>query len=141
MADVPEGTEKKIIVDEGWKNQVEAEREALRKDKGEPERPATPGPNGEEDLPPPSLALLANSLYLQAAISLGLLPNPLSRKAEVNLRRAKHSIDTLGMLQEKTAGNRTPEESEIIEEMLHQLRLAYLSVEEHAAKQASPPSK
>ena len=128
MTDEPEGAEKKIIVDESWKSQVEAEREALRQEKQQPPQAAEPSENG--DLPPPSLILLANSLYLQAAISMGLLPNPLSGKAEVHLPQAKHSIDTLTVLQDKTAGNRTPEETEAFEEMLHQLHLAYVSVEE-----------
>ena len=79
---------------------------------------------------------MANSLYLQAAISLGLLPNPFSGKAEANLAQAKHTIDTLEILQQKTNGNRTPEETTYIEEMLHQLRLAYLAVQEHGGKQA-----
>ena len=130
MTDEPQGAEKKIIIDEGWKNQVEAEREALRQEKQQP--PQAAEPSEDENLPPPSLTLLANSLYLQAAISLGLLPNPLSGKAEVRLAQAKHSIDTLAILQEKTERNRTPEETEVVEEMLHQLRLAYLSIEERA---------
>jgi hypothetical protein len=130
MTDEPQGAEKKIIVDEGWKSQVEAEREAMRQEKQQP--PQAAKPSEDENLPPPSLALLANSIYLQAAISLGLLPNPLSGKTDVRLSHAKHSIDTLAVLQEKTEGNRTPEETEAVEEMLHQLRLAYVSVEEHA---------
>ena len=88
-------------------------------------------PGRQSPLPPPSLTLLANSLYLQAAISLGLLPNPLSGKTEVNLPQAKHAIDTLEILQEKTTGNRTPQESADIEDMLHHLRLVYVSVQEH----------
>ena len=74
---------------------------------------------------------MANSLYLQATISLGLLPNPLSGKTEVKLSQAKHAIDTLEILQEKTTGNRTAEETADIEEMLHHLRLAYVSRQEH----------
>ena len=117
----------KIFVDEDWKSQVEAEREAASHPTSE--APKAAQPEEERALPPPSLSLLANSLYLQASISLGFIPNPLSGKAEVNLAHAKHTIDTLAVLQQKTEGNRTPEESEIFEEMLHQLRMAYLSVE------------
>ena len=39
---------------------------------------------------------------------------------------AKHAIDTLEILQQKTEGNRTPEESDEIEAMLHQLRMAFV---------------
>jgi hypothetical protein len=57
-----------------------------------------------------------------------LLPNPMSEKAGVQPDQARHAIDLLAMLQEKTEGNRTNEESEEIEYMLHQLRMAYVSV-------------
>ena len=113
-------SEKKLYVDEDWKTKVEAEKAA-----GGEQKPETQPP---EPLPPPSLTFLASTLYLQGAISMGLLPNPISDKAELQLDRAKHAIDMLAMLQEKTAGNRTPDESEEIENMLHQLRMAYVSV-------------
>ena len=131
MAEENANVEKKIIVDEDWKSQVEAEREALRQSPQSSSPAAEPA--SEQPLPPPSLSLLANSLYLQAAIALGLLPNPLTGKAQTQLPQAKHTIDMLAILQQKTEGNRTPEESEDIEEMLHQLRLAFLSVQEQAA--------
>ncbi len=131
MAEENPNVEKKIIVDEDWKSQVEREKEALRQ--APPASSPAAEPLAEGSLPPPSLSLLANSLYLQAAIALGLLPNPLTGKAQVQLPQAKHTIDTLAILQQKTEGNRTPEESEDIEEMLHQLRLGFLSVQEQAA--------
>jgi hypothetical protein len=132
MTEEPQGTEKKIIVDEDWKTQVAAEKEALQKQSEEAVK--TPPADEAINLPPPSLTLLANSLYLQAAISLGLLPNPLSGKSEPSLAQAKHTIDMLDILQQKTEGNRTPDESEIIDEMLHQLRMAFVSVQEHGGK-------
>ena len=131
MAEENANVEKKIIVDEDWKSQVEAEREALRQSPQSSSPAAEPA--SEQPLPPPSLSLLASSLYLQAAIALGLLPNPLTGKAQTQLPQAKHTIDMLAILQQKTEGNRPPEESEDIEEMLHQLRLGFLSVQEQAA--------
>jgi hypothetical protein len=131
---MPEEThqpEKKIIVDEDWKSRVEAERQAEAA-RGEAARPAEPPqPADETPLPPPTLSYLAGTLYLQAAIALGLLPNPVSGKSEPHLAHAKHVIDTLAVLQAKTEGNRTPEESEEIEAMLYQLRMAYVEMREH----------
>jgi hypothetical protein len=121
--------EKKIIVDEDWKSQVEAEREAARHP--QPEQ-AQPQPPPDESLPPPGLPYLVSTLYLQAAISLGLLPSPISGKPEVRLGTARHAIDTLAILQEKTEGNRTPDESDEIEAVLHQLRMAYVEVSTHS---------
>ena len=122
-----ENPEKKIIVDEDWKGQVEREREAARKDQClESAHPAGPSPHVE--LPPASLIGLASGLAFQATAFLGLLPDPASGKPERNLPQAKHLIDMLEMLQQKTDGNRTPEESEDLEAMLHQLRMAYVQV-------------
>ena len=59
---------------------------------------------------------------------LGLMPDPVSGKAEKNLPQAKHLIDMLEVLQQKTEGNRTPQESEDIEAMLYQVRMAYVQV-------------
>jgi len=119
--------EKKIIVDEDWKRQVEEEKEAaLRAERSQPSEEEA---EAAGSLPPPDLMFLIGSLYLQAAVSLGLMPNPLTNKAEVRLAHAKHTIDLLAMLQEKTAGNRTPEESEELEAVLHQLRLAYIAAQ------------
>ena len=65
---------------------------------------------------------------------LGLMPDPGSGKPEKNLPVARHLIDMLEVLQQKTEGNRTPEESEDIEAMLYQLRMAYVQVECNAAQ-------
>jgi hypothetical protein len=138
MLEEPKGAEKKIFVDEDWKSQVAAEKEAMRHPQESPQADVPPQnpAAADEDLPPASLSLLANSLYLQAAIALGLLPNPISGKSEASLPHAQHTIDMLGVLQEKTAGNRTPEESEDIEAMLHQLRMVYVSIRERHGKTA-----
>ena len=124
--------EKKIVVDEDWKTQVEREREAVLHPPEEPlpakaSTPPNPSPS-DLQLPPPGLSYLANSLYAQALVSLGLVPHPVSNKAEVNLPLAKHAIDTLEILQQKTDGNRTPDESQEIEAMLYQLRMAFVRV-------------
>lgn len=126
MTDESQNPEKKIIIDEDWKSKVEAEREAACAQKEEP----APAPESVPDtqLPPPSLTYLASTLYLQGAISLGLLPHPISGKSETRLGQAKHAIDTLDILQQKTEGNRTPDESEELEAMLHQLRLAFVEL-------------
>jgi hypothetical protein len=117
---------KKIIIDEDWKSQVEAEKEAARH--GQEQASKSPGAQAEEALPPPTLGFLASTLYLQGAVALGLLPNPSSDKPAVQLHQARHAIDLLTMLQEKTDGNRTPDETAELETMLHQLRMAYVTV-------------
>jgi hypothetical protein len=130
MADEGKNPDKKLFVDEDWKSQVEAEKEAARH-AAEAEKPAegSPAPGARGPLPPPNLTFLVSTLYLQGAIALGLLPNPVSDKADVQLDQAKHSIDLLTMLQEKTEGNRTPEESAELEAALHELRLTFVQTQ------------
>ena len=124
MSDGPRPEEEKIIIDEDWKSQVEAEKQAARE---EPAAESTDAPAGESvPLPPPTLTFLAGSLYLQGMISLGLLPGPTSDKPTLDLPQAKHAIEALEMLYAKTEGNRTPEESQEMDGMLHELRLAYV---------------
>ena len=79
-------------------------------------------------MPPASLTYLASALAFQATAFLGLLPDPISGKPEKNLPQAKHLIDMLEILQQKTEGNRTPDETEDIEAMLYQLRMAYVQI-------------
>ena len=130
MSDEPKSEEKKIVVDEDWKSRVEAEKETARQQQEIPEcKDAVASSDASGPLPPPNLTFLASSLYLQGMVALGLLPSPTSDKPEVHLDQAKHGIDTLLMLHEKTEGNRTPEESKEMDTMLHELRLAYVSVQ------------
>lgn len=128
MSDQPKSEEKKIIVDQDWKSQVEAEKEAARQADVSTESP--PPETDEGPLPPPSLTVLASSLYLQGIIMLGLLPGPESDQPEVHLEQAKHAIDMLQMLYEKTEGNRTSEETAEMDRMLHELRMAFLAVQQ-----------
>ena len=119
-------SEKKIIVDEDWKGQVQRERDAARSPGDKPARQAEASPNVQP--PPANLTYLASSLSVQASICLGFMPDPTSGKSEKNLPLAKHLIDLLEVLQQKTEGNRTPEETDDIEAMLHQLRMIYVQV-------------
>lgn len=94
----------------------------------EPEPTAADSPRGP--LPPPSLRLLAGGLCMQGMISLGLMPRPGSDKPEVDLAQAKHVIATLQMLLDKTEGNRTDDETQEMEGMLHEMRMAFLQVQQ-----------
>lgn len=116
--------QEKIVVDEEWKNRVQREKEEAARAKSEDDA-------AEDDpvLPPPTLTALAGSLSMQALAALGLLPDPLTGKTEVRLNRARHLIDTVNLLYEKTGANLTEEEKRALEEMLHELRLAYVQVQ------------
>jgi hypothetical protein len=69
------------------------------------------------------------SLGSSAIINLGEAPDPTSgEKAAPDFALAQQSIDLLALLQEKTRGNLTPDESKFIEQMLYDLRMLFVSV-------------
>ncbi len=58
-------------------------------------------------------------------IHLGQIENPATNKAEADLPAAREVIDLLGMLRDKTQGNLTPEEQNLLDTWLYQLRIAF----------------
>ena len=63
-----------------------------------------------------------------AALFLGQIPNPQTGKGEVNLELAKMFIDQLGMIQEKTRGNLTNEETAVLRNTLSNLQMTFVEV-------------
>jgi hypothetical protein len=94
--------------------------------------------NAEAELPgaddPASFASFMMSIASNAAASLGMMEHPVTHKREVDLELGKHWIDVLGMLQQKTLGNLLPQEKQILEGLLADLRMQYVSLT-HAAPQ------
>ncbi|MCC9599794.1 DUF1844 domain-containing protein [Stieleria sp. JC731] len=107
-----------LVVDDDWKSQVEQEKTAPA------EQAESNDPTG--NLPPASLAMLISTFYSQAMVALGVMANPVTNEKSTDLMMAKHFIDTLEMLQEKTKGNTTDEEDKMYDEVLHLLRMAYV---------------
>jgi hypothetical protein len=89
----------------------------------------------EEKLPPPSLSLLVASLGSQGLVALGQIPNPLDGKTEVRLDLAKHAIEMLAILEQKTKGNLAADETAMLEGVLHQLRMAFVEANKGAKRQ------
>jgi len=90
--------------------------------------PEAPSHNRTQSLPPASLPMLVTSLGSQALASMGLLPNEDGQTLPINLDFAKHFIDLLGVVEEKTQGNLQPEESHQLQETLYQLRMTFVEV-------------
>ena len=76
----------------------------------------------------------------QALIQLGSVPNPVSGKVERSLPAAQHAIEILAMLEQKTKGNLTDEESEALASALYNLRMRYVQAVE-AERNTSKKSK
>jgi hypothetical protein len=133
MSDQPH--DKKIIVDEDWKSQVQAEKEVAAKSPAEEPASEAADPSARDvPLPPASLEILIGSLATQAMVSLGIIPNPITNRPQRLLHQTKHLIDMLQVLQDKTDGNRTTEESALLDDTLHQLRMAFVQVFQSAGK-------
>ena len=76
-----------------------------------------------------------------AALFLGQIPNPKTGEGEVNLELAKMFIDQLAMIQEKTRGNLTNDESTVLRNTLSNLQMVYVEVAQQAPKSAAQPER
>ncbi|MBI4708551.1 MAG: DUF1844 domain-containing protein [Candidatus Omnitrophica bacterium] len=102
-------------VDESWKNEAKSDKEKIAK---QPEEFAPPEPD---------FSFFVTTLSLQASIALGIIPNPGTNQKEESLTQAKFIIDTLSMLKDKTTGNLNAEEDNLLENVLYELRMTYVS--------------
>ena len=141
--------DKKIIIDEDWKAQVQAEKEAAA---GEPASPGLSMPKSaggtatvdsnaagepqDPPMPPASFEMLVTTLASEALAALGQFPHPVTGKAEVHRNHAQYLIDTLDVLREKCKGNLTPAEQQLLESVLHQLRMVFIAVADQPAAAA-----
>jgi len=89
-------------------------------------------------IPPASFSFLIESILMQTQIQLGLLHLGEGEEPEPNLPLARHSIDMLGMLQEKTRGNLTVEEARLLENGLTELRFRYVQVSGEVTRSSQP---
>ncbi|MBI4767349.1 MAG: DUF1844 domain-containing protein [Deltaproteobacteria bacterium] len=77
-------------------------------------------------LPEVNFSTFIVSLSTEVLFHLGEFPHPVSGEKEKDLPLAKHAIDTLAMLKEKTQGNLNEEEQKLMEGMLYDLRMAFI---------------
>lgn len=97
--------------------------------------------NPNQSGPDQFFGALVGGLWMSTMTCLGKPVVPSDEKPEVDLGLARHTISTLEMLQTKTAGNLTADESKGLEDMLYQLRMAYIKVEVEQAKKAPTEPK
>src|SRR5690348_11503788 len=126
-----------LHIDTDWKKQAQeekkrlAEQEQKKAAEAQATRPAraSSGPGGRpgREVPPAGMGSLVNSLLTQALFYLGDLA-PQGSEPVLNLDMAKHQIDTLGVLEEKTRGNLTEEEQRLLDTALYEARMRYVNV-------------
>jgi hypothetical protein len=83
--------------------------------------------NKAPELPEASLEGLVNMLAVEAVMHLGLIENPMGGRT-VDLEAARHVIDMLGVVQNKTQGNVTDDEAELLENVLADLRMQFVGM-------------
>jgi hypothetical protein len=117
---------KKIIVDDDWKQEAQAEKEALEaklsEEKEKQQRP----------MPTASFDVLLNSLAMPAMLNLGMVQMP---DHQPNLAEAKFYIDLLEVLEKKTKGNLDTQEHNMMTTLLYELRMAFVAITQGAGQQ------
>lgn len=127
--------EPKIIVDNDWKAQAQAEREKLAAQEKKAGAGKQGGGEGQpEGMPPADFRGLLELVIMQAITYMGGFPDPETGRAVVSPEHAKYYIDLLGVLEEKTKGNLTAEESSDLTQVLHQLRLQFVELSKAVAQ-------
>jgi hypothetical protein len=111
--------EKIIHVDDDWKAQAQREKERLAQEiKDQPEPP----------LQEASFLGVLNMLAMQAMVGLGGFAGPGGQRIPPNPELAKHFIDLIEVLDQKTKGNLSPDEKKAIDTTLYNLRMAYVEM-------------
>jgi hypothetical protein len=127
-----------LQIDTDWKRQAQeekqrlAEQEKTRRAAEQPAPAAAPSASraargGSRELPVASFSALVQQQVTQILYYLGDLA-PQGSEPAVSLDMAKHYIDVLGVLEEKTRGNLTDDEKHILDAALYEVRMRYVSV-------------
>jgi hypothetical protein len=135
-------TDKRIFTAEGdvkeeFRNAVEPSTEdGGRQAASAPPQPETPAPQPPDEgrksardrgeNPGTPFSLFLETLIVNAYMAMGLLRNPYAPETTVDLQAAKQMIDLIVMLEEKTRGNLTEEETEFLTAHLGELKLKYV---------------
>ena len=141
-----------LHIDSDWKKQAQEEKRRLvEAEQKRAAAPPTPLPNavagdprgglaapggaardsrgapGRRELPPPNFSSLVQSMVTQVLYYLGEL-SPGGNESPPNLDMAKHKLELLTMLEEKTANNLAPEEKDVLDHGLYETRMRYVNV-------------
>jgi hypothetical protein len=134
-----------IQIDTDWKKQAQEEKRRLAEQQKQETTPppvgaaaasaaaTAPGDprearqRGARQMPQASFPTLVQSIVTQALFALGEIAIR-GQAPSIDLDSAKHHIDTLGVLEEKTKNNLTPEEQKLLDTALYETRMRYVNV-------------
>lgn len=120
-----------LHIDSDWKAQAQAEKERLAQK--EQEKAGKPGP---DDLPPADFKGLIGMLAYQAMSGLGIMADQRTGRVVVDLVGSRYYIDLLTILETKTQGNLTADESKELGQVLAELRSRFVQIAHLVAQQA-----
>ena len=101
------------------------------------EQPAEKQEEFHIPLPPASFSFIVLSLRAQAEMQLGLMQFGEEDKAEPDLPLARHTIDLMGILLEKTKGNLALEEQRLLENSVTELRFRFVQISDEQSRASS----
>lgn len=90
--------------------------------------------SGQHEGMKPDISQVFSAFGMQALMACGKIMNPISKKFETDLAMAQYHIGVLEVLEQKTAGNLSDEEAQLIKDMLHQARMAFVDASRGAGK-------
>lgn len=132
----------KIHIDSDWKAQARAEKEKLAQ-KSQQEaaakgagKPAGAGQAGGSaaagQMPPANFETLISTMATQALFAMGAIPDPRTGQRQAHLELARHHIDMLSVIEEKSKGNLSEEETNMLTGTLYELRSRYIQLSNQA---------
>ena len=121
----------KLHIDSDWKAEAQAEKERL----AQKEQQSEARRGAEAGLPEANFQALVSVLASQAIMGLGAYADPKTNRVVIDLEGSKFSIDLLGVLEEKTAGNLSEQEASDLKQLLSELRNRFVQVADLVAKQ------
>lgn len=121
----------KIHIDSDWKAQARAEKEKLAQ-QAKTEAPKAQSTAAGGQMPPANFETLISTMATQALFAMGAIPDPRTGQRMAHLDLARHHIDMLNIIEEKTKGNLSEEEANMLTGTLYELRSRYIQLSNQA---------
>lgn len=128
----------KLIVDDDWKSQAQAEKQRLAEKEAQAQAKKQGSGGGQGGIPEElGFTDLIQVMATQALSYMGAFPDPQTGKAMVALDLARLHIDLLSVIEEKTKGNLTEDEAATLKGTLHELRTQFVEISKYLQQAAA----
>ena len=136
-----------LHVDSDWKAEAQRMKQKLAEQRSkesaagvgqasDPGAAAEAGQQGQQQqLPPANFQTMVSQTVTQAMFAMGMIPDPQTGQRYASLDMARHHIDMLGVLEEKTKGNLTDDEQKLLTQALYELRMQYVQLSQQVIQE------